>query len=194
MNQVSIIGAGTMGNGIAQSFALNGFQVFLIDIQEENLSNAEKTISENLERMIKKEIINQQHKENTLSKIRFQTDMNEDVKNSDLVIEAVTESENIKLEIFKKLDTLCDKKTILATNTSSISIKKIANVTKRPEKVIGMHFMNPVPIMKLVEVINTMHTSAQTTQKIIEISEMMNFGVDVLTEFAITISIGIFTN
>ena len=99
MNQVSIIGAGTMGNGIAQSFALNGFQVFLIDIQEENLSKAEKTISENLERMIKKEIINQNHKENTLSKIRFQTSMNEDVKNSDLVIEAVTESESIKLEI-----------------------------------------------------------------------------------------------
>jgi len=174
MKTISVIGAGTMGNGIAHCFAQKEFEVYLVDLSKENLNNAKMTIAKNLDRMIKKSIITDEEKEQTMSRIHFYQQIGECVKNSDLVIEAVTESKKIKLDIFKKLDLLCNTETILASNTSSISITDIASVTTRKDKVIGMHFMNPVPIMKLVEVIKTKNTSQETINKITDLSVFLN--------------------
>ena len=173
MKNISVIGAGTMGNGIAHCFAQKGFQVYLIDLSTESLNNAKNTIQNNLSRMISKGIISDEEKNHIFARIDFQTELNESVKNSDLVIEAVTEKESVKLDIFKKLDQLCNKNTILASNTSSISIAKIGAATNRKDKVIGMHFMNPVPLMKLVEVIKSESTSKETVDIIIKLSEKL---------------------
>ncbi len=153
MKNISVIGAGTMGNGIAHVFAQNGFTVNLIDISEESLTKAIATITKNLDRMVKKERISEDDKNNTLNNINTLTDMKTGVSNADLVVEAATENLDLKLKIFKSMDEFSPEKAILATNTSSISITQIASVTSRPEKVIGMHFMNPAPVMKLVEII-----------------------------------------
>lgn len=173
IQKVSVIGSGTMGNGIAHVFAQYGFEVSLIDIQKEALDRALATIGANLERQIKKGAITEEDKDKTLGRIRTYTALSEGVKEADLVVEAATENEEIKLNLFKNLDELCKAATILASNTSSISITKIAAATKRPEQVIGMHFMNPVPVMKLVEVIKGYSTSAETTETVFELSKMM---------------------
>ena len=151
---ISVIGSGTMGNGIAHSFAQSHFKVCLIDVTEEALSNAIVTITKNLSRQVTKGIITLEDQENTLNNITCTTDLEKGVKNADLVVEAASENLTVKLKIFKDLDRLTKPETILASNTSSISITQIASVTQKPEKVIGMHFMNPVPVMKLVEIIN----------------------------------------
>jgi len=151
MEQIAVIGAGTMGNGIAHVFAQNGFKVNLVDIAQASLDKGLSTITKNLDRMIAKEVIDKSKKEATLANIDTYTNLKEGVSDTDLVVEAATENFDIKLKIFKDLDEVCKAETILATNTSSISITQIGAATKRPEKVIGMHFMNPVPIMKLVE-------------------------------------------
>ena len=173
MKHISVIGCGTMGNGIAQTFALFEFKVKLYDISLNNLDNAKKTILRNLERMVKKEVISHSELEKTSENISYINEINS-VLNSDLVIEAVTENIKIKESIFKELDNKCPEKTIIASNTSSISITQLANATKRKDKVIGMHFMNPVPIMKLVEVINSKYTSRETTNIILELSKKLN--------------------
>ncbi|WP_396589675.1 3-hydroxyacyl-CoA dehydrogenase family protein [Allomuricauda sp. R78024] len=170
MKTIAVIGAGTMGNGIAHVFAQNGFQVHLIDIAQASLEKGLATITKNLDRMLAKASIGEKDKESTLNNISTFTNVKEGVINTDLVIEAATENLNIKLKIFKDLDEVCDEKTILATNTSSISITQIAAATNRPEKVIGMHFMNPVPIMKLVEIIRGYSTSDEVTKTIMELS------------------------
>ncbi len=170
MKRISIIGAGTMGNGIAQVFAMNNYHVNLIDLNSNSLSKGINSIMTNLDRMIKRDIISSDQKTATLDNIITTMEINS-AESSDLVIEAVTENIEIKLKLFKQLDQICSKETILATNTSSISITEIAASTNRPEKVIGMHFMNPVPIMKLIEVIRGRKTSDETTKSIIEISE-----------------------
>lgn len=170
MKKISIIGAGTMGNGIAQVFAMNNYHVNLIDLNSNSLSKGINCIMTNLDRMIKRDIISSDQKITTLDNIITTMEINS-AKSSDLVIEAVTENIGIKLKLFKQLDQICSKETILATNTSSISITEIAASTNRPEKVIGMHFMNPVPIMKLVEVIRGRKTSDETTKSIIKISK-----------------------
>jgi len=170
MKKISIIGAGTMGNGIAQVFAMNNYHVNLIDLKSKSLTNGVNRIITNLDRMIKRDVISSDQKTATLDNISTSTDINS-AKSSDLVIEAVTENIKVKMKIFEQLDKICSFETILATNTSSISITEIASSTKREDKVIGMHFMNPVPIMKLVEVIRGRKTSDETTKTIIEISE-----------------------
>lgn len=170
MKTIAVIGAGTMGNGIAHVFAQNGFQVHLIDIAQASLEKGLATITKNLDRMLAKASIEEKDKENTLNNISTFTNLKEGVTNTDLVIEAATENLNIKLKIFKDLDKVCDANTILATNTSSISITQIAAATNRPEKIIGMHFMNPVPIMKLVEIIRGYSTSDEVTKTIMELS------------------------
>ena len=180
MKKIAIIGAGTMGNGIAHCFAQNGYSVNLIDISKESLNSAISTITKNLDRMVSKEKISEENKLNTLSNISTYTDLSIGVKDTDLVVEAATENIDIKLKIFKQLDEICDKKTILGTNTSSISITKIASATCRTDKVIGMHFMNPVPIMKLVEIIRGYDTSDETTKQIMDISKsLMKIPVEV---------------
>jgi len=173
MKNIAVIGAGTMGNGIAHVFAQNGYKVKLIDISEESLDLGLKTIVRNLDRMIAKEKINEVDKSNTMANIETFSKLSKGVSNVDLVVEAATERLDLKLGIFKELDALCAAKTILATNTSSISITQIAAVTKRPEKVIGMHFMNPVPIMKLVEIIRGYSTSDETTNITMELSKKL---------------------
>ena len=170
MKKISIIGAGTMGNGIAQVFAMNNYHVNLIDLNSNSLSKGINSIVTNLDRMIKRDIISSDQKITTLDNIITTMEINS-AKSSDLVIEAVTENIKIKLKLFKQLDQICSKETILATNTSSISITEIAASTNRPEKVIGMHFMNPVPILKVVEVIRGRNTSDETTKSIIKISK-----------------------
>tara|TARA_B100000614_G_C14464871_1_gene460044 strand:- start:180 stop:1034 length:855 start_codon:yes stop_codon:yes gene_type:complete len=170
--KIAVIGSGTMGNGIAHVSAQSGFKTLLIDIDENQLKKALEAIDINLDRQIKKKNISQDEKMNTLNNLELTTDLKK-CSDSDLVIEAVPEKYDLKVSIFKKLDKICDQKTIFASNTSSISISDLGNKTKRATKFIGMHFMNPVPIMKLVEVINTIHTSEKTTKKIIEISELM---------------------
>ena len=173
MKNIAVIGAGTMGNGIAHCFAQCGYKVNLIDLSQKALDNAMLVISKNLDRMVAKEKINQSDKENTLANISNFINVSDGVKGMDLVVEAATENLDIKLNIFKELDNLCDHKTILSSNTSSISITKIASVTNRADKVIGMHFMNPVPIMKLVEVIRGYATSDSVTKTIMDLSQKL---------------------
>ncbi|WP_276392663.1 3-hydroxybutyryl-CoA dehydrogenase [Eudoraea chungangensis] len=171
MNNITVIGAGTMGNGIAHVFAQNGYSVILTDISAAALEKGIATISKNLSRLIDKEKIQAIDKTQTLDRITTSTSIEEGVSKADLVVEAATENYELKLSIFKELDEICPEHTILATNTSSISITKIASATKRPGKVIGMHFMNPVPLMKLVEVINGYSTSSATTNSILSLSK-----------------------
>ncbi|MBT8299941.1 MAG: 3-hydroxybutyryl-CoA dehydrogenase [Maribacter sp.] len=173
MKNIAVIGAGTMGNGIAHVFAQNGYRVNLIDISEKSLERGLNTIIRNLDRMIAKEKINEADKSNTLRNIETFSELSKGVSDVGLVVEAATERLDLKLDIFKELDTLCPANTILATNTSSISITQIAAVTNRPEKVIGMHFMNPVPIMKLVEIIRGYSTSDETTKITMELSKKL---------------------
>ena len=173
MENIAVIGAGTMGNGIAHVFAQNGYKVNLIDISAEALEKAFKTIEKNLDRMLSKEKITTETKEKTLSNLHKITNLKEGVSDADLVVEAATENMDIKLSIFKQMDQFAPANCILSTNTSSISITKIAAVTKRADKVIGMHFMNPVPVMKLVEVIKGYSTSNKTLQTIMELSKII---------------------
>ncbi len=173
MKNVSVIGAGTMGNGIAHVFAQNGFKVNLIDVSEKALENGISTITKNLDRLIAKEKINETTKLITLENITPFTSIKEGVKNIDLVVEAATERTELKLAIFKELDKCAPPEAILATNTSSISITQIASATNRPDKIIGMHFMNPVPIMKLVEIIRGYNTSNKTNDSIVAISKKL---------------------
>lgn len=170
MNTIAVIGAGTMGNGIAHVFAQNGFKVNLIDISQDSLNKGITTITKNLDRMLAKERISETDKKSTLTNITTFTHLKDGITGTDLVVEAATENLNIKLDIFKQLDAICDADTILATNTSSISITQIGAVTERPDKVIGMHFMNPVPIMKLVEIIRGYSTSDTVTGAIMELA------------------------
>ena len=172
MKNISVIGSGTMGNGIAQTFALFNFNVRLYDINSENLKKGEQTILKNLQRMVNKEKITESEAENTVGNIKYTSDF-DSILNADLVIEVVSENFKLKKSIFKELDLKCPKNTIIASNTSSISITKLAEATTRKDKVIGMHFMNPVPIMKLVEVINSKYTSKETTDMIITLSEQL---------------------
>ncbi|WP_420573160.1 3-hydroxybutyryl-CoA dehydrogenase [Kordia sp.] len=174
MKNVAVIGAGTMGNGIAHTFAQFGFKVQLIDISQASLDKGLATITKNLDRMVAKERISEEDKQNTLNNITTFTSIKDGVEYASLVVEAATENVDLKLKIFKDLDELCPEDTILATNTSSISITQIAAVTSRPEMVIGMHFMNPVPIMKLVEIIRGYNTSDEVTNQIMELSKQLN--------------------
>ncbi len=173
MKNIAVIGSGTMGNGIAHVFAQNGFNVSLIDISASALEKAVATITKNLDRLVAKEKINTAKKEATLANLTTFTDTKKGVANADLIIEAATENVDLKLKIFKQLDEVAPTNCILATNTSSISITKIAAVTTRPDKVIGMHFMNPVPIMKLVEIIRGYNTSDEVTSSIMELSKTL---------------------
>ena len=173
MKNIAVIGAGTMGNGIAHTFAQSGFKINLIDVSQPALDKAISTITKNLERMVTKEKISEGDKSYTLSNITTFTNLNEGVKGVQLVVEAATENIDLKLKIFKNLDEITDESVILASNTSSISITKIASVTKRPDKVIGMHFMNPVPMMKLVEIIRGYSTSNEVTTTIMELSKKL---------------------
>ncbi len=174
MKNIAIIGAGTMGNGIAHVFAQNGYQVNLIDISQNAIDKGIATITKNLDRMLSKGRISEQDKQNTLDHIKTFTNVKDGVQHIDLVVEAATENIDLKLKIFKELDRFCDSNTILATNTSSISITKIAAVTSRPKQVIGMHFMNPVPIMKLIEIIRGYSTSDEVTQTIMALSKKLS--------------------
>jgi len=174
MKLISIIGSGTMGNGIAHSFAISGYQVNLIDISQESLEKGINAIKKNLDRQLLKGLITEDLKISALNNIRTYTDTRVAVAESDLIIEAATENLAIKLDIFKNLDQFCKPEAILASNTSSISIGKIASVTHRADKVIGMHFMNPVPVMKLVEVIRGYSTSEEVTKKIMDLAVSLN--------------------
>ena len=170
MKNIAVIGAGTMGNGIAHTFAQKGFRVNLIDISEKSLEKGMATISGNLDRMITKGTISEEDKQNTLANITTFTSLEEGARGVDLVVEAATENVDLKLNIFRQLDEIAQPETILATNTSSISITQIAAVTQRQDKIIGMHFMNPVPIMKLVEIIRGYNTSDEVTRAIMDLS------------------------
>lgn len=170
---VSVIGAGTMGNGIAHVFAQHGFIVNLIDVSAAQLEKAIATIGKNLDRQVSKAAITEERKNNTLANITTHTNF-EGIGNSGLVVEAATENTELKLNIFKQIDAVAPAGCILATNTSSISITKIASVTNRPESVIGMHFMNPVPVMKLVEIINGYATDKKVTDTIVTLSKQLN--------------------
>lgn len=170
---ISVIGAGTMGNGIAHVFAQTQFKVNLIDVSQDALDRALKTIATNLDRQVAKGSLTDEQKNSTIQNITTYTSVAEGVKQADLVVEAATENIDLKLKIFREMDANAPAHCILASNTSSISITKIASVTTRPSQVIGMHFMNPVPIMKLVEVINGYATSKEVTQKIMELSKTL---------------------
>ena len=174
MKNIAVIGSGTMGNGIAHTFAQFGFQVQLIDISQKALDKGIATITKNLDRMVAKEKISEADKNQTLKNITTYTSLKEGVQYASLVVEAATENVDLKLNIFKELDEVCPEDTILATNTSSISITQIAAVTNRPTQVIGMHFMNPVPIMKLVEIIRGYNTSDEVMQFTVELSKKIN--------------------
>ncbi|MGV8947126.1 MAG: 3-hydroxyacyl-CoA dehydrogenase family protein [Lutibacter sp.] len=171
MKNIAVIGAGTMGNGIAHVFAQNKYQVHLIDISQEALDRGLSAIVKNLDRMVDKEVITSEIKVQTLANITTFTSIADGVKNVDLVVEAATENVDLKLKIFKQIDEEAPANAILASNTSSISITKIASATNRPDKVIGMHFMNPVPIMKLVEIIRGYNTSEEVTKTIMALAE-----------------------
>jgi 3-hydroxybutyryl-CoA dehydrogenase len=170
MQNISVIGAGTMGNGIAHVFAQKGFTVKLIDPQPQQLEKAVKTIAQNLERQLAKGLLTEQETKDTLSRITTYPTISAGIQNADLVVEAATENTQLKLQIFRELDQHAPPAAILATNTSSISITKIAAVTARPSAVIGLHFMNPVPVMKLIEVINGYATDSAVTQKMVELA------------------------
>ncbi len=173
IKHVSVIGAGTMGNGIAHVFAQSGFTVNLIDVNPTQLERALQTIGKNMDRQISKGSMTEEKKKEALSHISTHTNILDGIKQADLVVEAATENINLKLEIFKQMDIGAPAHCILATNTSSISITKMAAITRRPGKVIGMHFMNPVPVMKLVEVINGYATEKEVTATIIELSRQL---------------------
>ncbi len=173
MKNIAVIGAGTMGNGIAHTFAQSNFNVNLIDINQDRLDQALKIITKNLDRLVAKDKIDDNKKTATLQNLNCSTDLESGLKNVDLVVEAATENLDLKLKIFRDLDKWSPKTAILATNTSSISITQIASVTERPEQVIGMHFMNPVPIMKLVEVIRGYATSDEVCTRVMELSKAL---------------------
>lgn len=173
MKNIAVIGSGTMGNGIAHVFAQYGYEVALIDINQKALEKALATIGKNMDRQVSKGTLSEDDKNAAISRIKSFTNLAEGVANADLVVEAATENISIKLELFRQLDELCKPETILSTNTSSISITKIGAVTKRPDKVIGMHFMNPVPVMKLVEVIRGYATSDEVTSLTMELSRKL---------------------
>jgi len=173
MKNITVIGSGTMGNGITHVFAQNNFKVNLVDISEAQLKKALDTISKNLDRMVTKGTITEDAKQNTLANISTFSDLESAITDADLIIEAASENLQIKLDIFRTLDEKAPAKCILASNTSSISITKIASVTKRPNKVIGMHFMNPVPVMKLVEIINGYKTSKEVSEIIVNLSKQI---------------------
>jgi 3-hydroxybutyryl-CoA dehydrogenase len=173
IKNIAVIGAGTMGNGIAHVFAQNDFSINLVDVSQNQLDKAIATIHKNLDRQISKNTISEEVKNKTIGNIKTFTSLKEGVQQSDLVVEAATENIDLKLEIFKEIDQFAPQHCILASNTSSISITKIASVTKRPEKVIGMHFMNPVPVMKLVEVINGYSTDKKVSETIINLSKQI---------------------
>lgn len=171
MKNIVVIGAGTMGNGIAHTFAQTGFKVNLVDVSNEALEKGLKTITANLDRIVAKGKLTEEQKSSTLANISTFTKLEDAATNADLIVEAATENLDLKLKIFRQMDELAPENCILATNTSSISITKIASVTNRPEKVIGMHFMNPVPIMKLVEIIKGYSTSGETFEAVYEMSK-----------------------
>lgn len=173
MKNITVIGSGTMGNGIAHTFAQNGFAVSLVDISETSLAKAMATIAANLDRQIKKGTIDEAAKTATLGNIKTCTDIYEGAANADLVVEAATENREIKLNIFKQLSSICKPEVILASNTSSISITEIAAATNTPGNVIGMHFMNPVPVMKLVEVIRGYATTDEVTKSVMQLAEQL---------------------
>jgi 3-hydroxybutyryl-CoA dehydrogenase len=173
MKNVAVIGSGTMGNGIAHVFAQNGYSVSLIDISAEALNKAIATISKNIDRQVAKGVLKEEDKIATLKNITAFTEMQKGVQSCDLVIEAATENPEIKFKLFRDLDAMCPEGVILASNTSSISLTKIGAQTKRSDKVIGMHFMNPVPVMKLVEVIRGYNTSDQVTKTIMDLSRKL---------------------
>ena len=173
LEKITVIGAGTMGNGIAHVFAQNGFQVTLVDVNAGQLEKALQTIEKNLERQVSKASLTAEQKKEALARLTTQTDIASGVADADLVVEAATENTDLKLKIFKQLDESAKPGAILASNTSSISITKIAAVTKRPELVIGMHFMNPVPVMKLVEIINGYATTQEVTNKIVDLTKQL---------------------
>ncbi len=174
MKNITVIGAGTMGNGIAHVFAQHGYEVRLFDIQQSSLDKALATIEKNMGRQVSKELISAEDKNAALGRLTTSTELDPSVKNADLVVEAATERIDIKLDLFRQLDELTPAKCILATNTSSISITKIAAATNRPDKVIGMHFMNPVPVMKLIEIIRGYSTSDETTDLIVDLSKNLS--------------------
>jgi len=174
IKNITVVGSGTMGNGIAHTFAQNGFIVNLTDINDEALIKAINTISKNLDRQVAKEVITEAQKKETLNNINTNANLSESVKDADLIVEAATENNTIKLSLFKQLSELCKDNAILASNTSSISITQIASVTKNPGNVIGMHFMNPVPVMKLVEVIKGYATTNDVTNTIMQLSRQIN--------------------
>lgn len=173
MEKIAVIGAGTMGNGIAHVFAQNGYNVNLIDVSEEALARALKTINKNLDRQVSKELINETEKAEILARITTVSNLQNGVADRELVVEAATENLDLKLKIFGDLDKFTDSNCILASNTSSISITQIASVTSKHDKVIGMHFMNPVPVMKLVEIIRGYSTSDEVTEKIMTLSKSL---------------------
>ena len=173
MSKISVIGAGTMGNGIAQTFALHNYRVLLYDINKESLENAKSTILKNLNRMLVKELITELEIKNTTNNLIYSNEFT-DISSSNLVIEAITENYETKAVVFKKLESYCSNDCIFASNTSSISITKISENLSKKHRVIGMHFMNPVPIMKLVEVINGRHTNSDVTKKIIDYTKSIN--------------------
>ena len=174
MNNITVIGSGTMGNGIAHTFAQFGYKVSLVDIKQEFLDKAIAAITKNIDRQVAKGVLTENKKQSALKNISTFVKLEDGAKNADLVVESATENAELKLNIFKQLDSICKPETILASNTSSISITKIASVTKRTDKVIGMHFMNPVPLMKLVEVIRGKTTSDTVTKTIMELSRKLN--------------------
>lgn len=174
MKNIAVIGAGTMGNGIAHTFAQSGYTVKLIDVSEKSLDKGMATIAANLDRMVAKGTISEEDKLKTIGNIITYTDLKDGVVGADVVVEAATENVDLKLNIFRQLNEYCPHSTILATNTSSISITQIAAVVTHPERVIGMHFMNPVPIMKLVEIIRGYNTSSEVTKAIMELSVKLN--------------------
>ncbi len=173
MKNIAVIGSGTMGNGIAHVFAQNGFTVSLIDVNSQLLEKAINTIEKNLDRQVAKQSITEEAKKSALANISTFTDLRTGVRNADLVVEAATENSDLKLTLFKDLDEACQPNAILASNTSSISITKIASATNRPERVIGMHFMNPVPVMKLVEVIRGYSTTDEVALIVMELSRKL---------------------
>ncbi len=173
MKNITVIGAGTMGNGIAHVFAQSGFSVSLVDVSQDALDRGITTISKNLARQVAKGKLSEDHKLKTIKNLVTYTNLEEGAKNADLVVEAATENIDLKLKIFAQLEDICPEKTILSSNTSSISITKIAAATKRADKVIGMHFMNPVPVMKLIEIIRGYSTSDHTTKEIVDMCKTL---------------------